>query len=123
MKQSTKMVRRPKPKPTPARLSIPVLQARVLGVDVVRGYARLSDLALISRADIYDAKTNPNGTQRDLSPKHARDAYEYVRQEEIAFWPEVFLALRDDSVFTLKMLDPKTGYGMAHYDLKAIDSA
>lgn len=78
-------------KPT---VQVEVLVSDVLGVKVARGFAKLSDLALMSRPDIYDSKSNPTGTQRDLSPKHARDAYSYVREEEIAFWPEVFLSLR-----------------------------
>ena len=44
------------------RLEIPVVKSKVLGVEVVRGFARLCDLSRISSADIYDAKTNPTGT-------------------------------------------------------------
>src|SRR5438094_10496259 len=80
-------------------LDCSVLQGRVLGVDVFRGYAPLCDLALISRADVYDQKKNPTGTQRDLSPKHAREAYEYVRNRELAYWPEVFLCVRDSRAY------------------------
>src|SRR5258705_9119635 len=101
-------------------LKIPVLKSRVLGVDVVRGYARLCDLATISDPDIYDAKSNPTGTQRDLSPKHAKDAYEYVQREDVAFWPEVFLALRSSENFTFKLSDEETGYGEASFDVKKI---
>ncbi len=101
-------------------LSIPVLKAHLLGIDVVRGYARLCDLALMSRADIYDAKMNPTGTQRDLSPKHARDAYEYVKSEEIAFWPEVFLALRDPRVATVSVVDVQTGFATLDVSMKVI---
>ena len=79
----------------PDKIIIKVLISEVLGIMVARGFASLSDIARISRPDIYDAKNNPTGTQRDLSPKHARDAYAYVLEEDIAFWPEVFLALRD----------------------------
>lgn len=77
------------------KLVIPVIRGQVLGVTVLRGFARLSDLARISKPDIYDQKTNPTGTQRDLSPKHARDAYEYVKNKDVGFWPEVFLCARD----------------------------
>jgi DGQHR domain-containing protein len=76
-------------------LKIKVIRSKVLGVDVVRGFARLSDLARISRADIFDEKENPTGTQRDLSPKHASEAYEYARRSTKGYWPEVFLCLRD----------------------------
>ena len=80
------------------RLRVPVLAGEVLGVSVYRGYAPLSQLARISKADIYDAKTNPTGTQRDLSPKHAKEAYEYVRDRQLAYWPEVFLCIREPQV-------------------------
>ncbi len=79
-------------------LKIRVIQGKVLGVDVYRGFARLCDLANISHADVYDQQKNPTGTQRDLSPKHAKEAYEYVRTRELAFWPEVFLCARDNKV-------------------------
>jgi hypothetical protein len=52
-----------------------VIRGNVAGVNVFRGYARLSDLSRMSKADIYDKISNPQGTQRDLSPKHAQDAY------------------------------------------------
>lgn len=77
-------------------LKVPVIRGEVLGVTVLRGFARLCDLARISKADIYDQRTNPTGTQRDLSPKHARDAYMYVKNHEMGFWPEVFLCARND---------------------------
>src|SRR5687767_875313 len=80
------------------KLKIQVLAGTVLGVKVYRGYAPLSQLARVSKADIYDAKNNPTGTQRDLSPKHAKEAYEYVRDRQLAYWPEVFLCLRDPHV-------------------------
>ena len=78
------------------KLRIPVIVGRVLGVKVCRGYAKASDLARVSRGDVYDKKTNPTGTQRDLSPKHAKDAYEYIRNRDFGFWPEVFLSVRDE---------------------------
>jgi DGQHR domain-containing protein len=74
------------------------MKGTVLGVKVYRGFARLCDLASISKADVYDQKLNPMGTQRDLNPAHARQAYEYVANRTLAFWPEVFLSLRDESV-------------------------
>jgi DGQHR domain-containing protein len=76
------------------------VRAKVLGVDVYRGFGKLADLAEISRADIYDQAKNPRGTQRDLSPQHARDAYEYVKNRDLGFWPEVFLCARKADVIT-----------------------
>lgn len=106
-----------------AVISIPIIRARVLGVDVVRGYARLCDLARISYADVYDAKTNPTGTQRDLSPKHARDAYEYVQREDVAFWPEIFLALRVRDNVSFSMSDSDSGYGTAKFNVKKLEAS
>lgn len=85
---------------TTKTLKIPVIKGKVLGVTVLRGYARLSDLSRISKADVYDQKSNPTGTQRDLSPKHAREAYEYVRTHDLGFWSEVFLCARAGDVIT-----------------------
>ena len=100
------------------KLKIDGISDKVLGVQVVRGFARLCDLATVSRADIYDAERNPTGTQRDLSPKHARDAYLYVRQEELAFWPEIFLNARDRSVWTFDA--DSNGRGTLQLDVDAI---
>lgn len=80
------------------QLKIPVIRGVVLGATVYRGYAKLSDLARISKADIYDQVNNPLGTQRDLKLKHAKDAYEYVKNKDFAFWPEVFLCARNGKV-------------------------
>jgi len=75
-------------------IKIKVIYGQVLGVTVVRGFAKLSDLARISKPDIYDAQTNPTGTQRDLSIKHAREAYEYIKRTNLGYWPELFLSAR-----------------------------
>jgi DGQHR domain-containing protein len=93
-------------------LRLDVTKGRVLGVDVYRGYARLCDLAAISRADIYDQKNNPTGTQRDLSPKHAREAFEYVRNRTLAYWPEVFLCVRDSNGISFKPNRKQPGFGV-----------
>lgn len=79
-------------------LEIPVIRGVVLGATVYRGHSKLSDLAKISKADIHDQVNNPLGTQRDLNIKHAKDAYEYVKDRNFAFWPEVFLCARDEKV-------------------------
>jgi DGQHR domain-containing protein len=77
----------------------------------------------MSKPDIYDAKTNPTGTQRDLSPKHARDAYEYVQNEKVGFFPEVFLALRDKSVYKYVPSVKERQFGQISIDLSKITSA
>lgn len=83
------------------------VRAKVLGVTVFRGFANLCDLADISQADVYDLKKNPTGTQRDLSPAHAREAYEYVKQSELGFWPEVFLCSRKKTYVTFNPVSPE----------------
>lgn len=67
------------------KIKIDVIKGKALGVNVYRGFAKLCDLSLISKADIYDSKENPTGTQRDLSPKHAREAYYYVKNSDVGF--------------------------------------
>lgn len=99
-------------------LNIPVIRGKVLGVTVLRGYARLNDLAKVSKADVYDKVKNPTGTQRDLSPKHARAAYEYVKDKDFAFWPEVFLCTRDNEVITYIPSDLDEDFGTLHIDVK-----
>lgn len=109
----TKMAKLPK-------IKIEVLKGTVLGVDVYRGYARLSDLARMSRADVYDQKRNPTGTQRDLSPKHAKEAYEYVRDGKLAYWAEVFLCARDSKVVSFKASSQGDAVGSLTVDLESI---
>lgn len=93
----------------------------VLGVGVIRGYARLCDLSNISAPDVFDQKSNPTGTQRDLSQKHAREAYVYVAENDLAFWPEVFLCVRNSDVFRFSEIDGNFGY--AEIDLQKIVGA
>lgn len=88
-------------------LKVPAVRAKVLGVKVYRGFANVADLADASRADIYDQQSNPLGTQRDLSPAHAREAYEYVRNRELGFWPEVFLCARKKDAVTFRPVSPE----------------
>lgn len=54
------------------------------GFRVVRGFARLSELAAYSFADDY---------QRDLKPKHQQEIQAYYQRGEYLFFPEVVLAL------------------------------
>ena len=75
----------------------PVLTGKCLGYDAYRGFAPLSELARISKADIFDQDNNRLGTQRNLSLQHARKAYQYVSTTESAFYPEMILNVRDKS--------------------------
>lgn len=92
------------PNPPSTIPSFPVIVGTCLGHKAYRGYARLCDVAEISRADIFDQKKNPLGTQRNLSVQHARKAYQYVTEREGAFFPEIILNVRDPSYikFTTK---------------------
>jgi DGQHR domain-containing protein len=92
-------------------VEIPVIKGEVLGVTVFRGYAKLSELAKLSRPDIYDQATNPSGTQRDLSAKHARSAYEYIKSRKFGYWPELFLCARVDRVVRYKASESNRDIG------------
>ncbi|MGA3207545.1 MAG: DGQHR domain-containing protein [Syntrophales bacterium] len=81
-------------------LRCPAVRSKILGVNVFRGFANLCELADLSKADIHDQKKNPKGTQRDLSPAHARGAYEYIKNKDFGFWPEVFLCARKKDIVT-----------------------
>lgn len=106
------------------KLCVPVIRGRILGVNAYRGFAKLCDLADISKADIYDQNTNPSGTQRDLSIPHAKDAYEYVKSKELGFWPEVFLCARKRDVITFTPIsDEVPEIGLLELDVSAISSA
>lgn len=71
-----------------------------------RGAAPLAHLALVSQPDIFDQVTNPKGLQRDLSPKHASEAYEYVhrpgKSEYPRAFPEVVLNVRDKKILRIE---------------------
>src|SRR5262245_17607009 len=77
-------------------------KAKNLDTICFRGSAPLAHLAMISQPDIFDQVTNPKGLQRDLSPKHASEAYEYVhRQKDPDYpraFPEVVLNVRDKRI-------------------------
>jgi len=81
-------------------------KAKNLDTVCFRGSAPLAHLALISQPDIFDQVTNPKGLQRDLSPKHASEAYEYVhRQKNAEFpraFPEVVLNVRDKRLLKIE---------------------
>jgi DGQHR domain-containing protein len=75
----------------------PAIVGRCLGHTVYRGFAALKDLAAVSKADVFDQRKNPTGTQRNLNRQHARKAYDYVLSEDGAFYPEIILNIRDRS--------------------------
>jgi DGQHR domain-containing protein len=77
-------------------------EARNLDTICYRGSAPLAHLALISQGDVFDQEQNPEGIQRDLSPKHASEAYEYAHRqknpEQPRAFPEVVLNVRDKKI-------------------------
>jgi len=104
-------------------LKVPAVRGRVLGIPVYRGFATLCELAEISKADIYDQNNNPTGTQRDLSPTHAREAYEYVKTRDLGFWPEVFLCARQKAAVTfIPLSEDNPDIGTLEIDLEKITS-
>jgi DGQHR domain-containing protein len=104
-----------------SRLKFQVLRGTVLGVKVYRGFGRLCDLSGMSKPDIYDQKKNPTGTQRDLSPRHAKEAYFYVKNNEFAFWPEVFLCVREPKICTFTADSKGSDYGTLTVDLSELN--
>jgi len=99
-------------------LKIPVVRAKMLGVNVYRGFCSLSTLSELSKADIYDQINNPTGTQRDLSVTHARDAYLYIKDKDFGFWPEVFLCAREKNILTYRPVTDETDdLGILEIDL------
>jgi len=78
------------------QVTLHAIEGQCLGVKVYRGFARLADLARISKPDVYHPVSNPEGTQRDLKSKHAAEAYRYAASAETSrLWPEVVLNIRD----------------------------
>lgn len=103
------------------KIRIPVVRARIFGVNLYRGYASLSFLADISKPDIYNQQSNPQGTQRDLNEAHAKDAYKYAKDRIMGFWPEIFLCARDNSVLTyFPISDEFTDCGYIEIDIDKI---
>lgn len=92
-----------------AEVTVEAVLSENLDTVCYRGSAPLADLAAISQADVFDQVTNPSGLQRDLSPKHASDAYSYVardRDEEFPrAFPEVILNVRDEDVVSVEPLN------------------
>lgn len=114
----------------PSRSKVEILVFKTKNIDTIcyRGSARAADIAEISAADVFDQQTNPAGLQRDLSTRHASDAYNYLARdpdpELPRAYPEVMLNVRDESV--VEVVQVKTGAFKAMevfrltFDLEAI---
>lgn len=90
----------------------PCLAGRNLNLLVIRGFARLDQLAAISAPDVYDDYTNPSGTQRELDKKHAISCFEYalhaaevLSEDDPRSFPEILLNARDRQVVELYQVD------------------
>ncbi len=96
------------------------MKSEILGIQTYRGVGKLSDIAKISSADVFDEKKNPKGTQRGLKIRHAKEAYEYVANNRFGFWPEVVLSCRDSEVILFELIDKNLNAGFLHVDLDKI---
>src|SRR5579859_3253295 len=105
------------------KIQINVIRGEVLGAKVYRGFAKICDLALASKADIFDQQKNPRGTQRDLSPKHAKDAYEYIKESDLGYLPEVFLCARIGDVIKYVPSNGNKNLGRLTIDMDRIEKA
>ncbi len=86
----------------PNTIELIALETKNLDTVCYRGSAPLAQLTRISHADIFDQDLNPEGLQRDLSKKHAAEAYAYVARDKDPklprAYPEVILNVRDKAV-------------------------
>ena len=96
-----------------------VHEASNLDTICYRGYAPLAHLAAVSQPDVFDQETNPEGLQRDLSPKHASEAYAYAQRPKVPefprAFPEVVLNVRSKRVIKLEEL-PETHNVVSGHD-------
>ncbi len=92
-----------------SKVELIAIKSRNLDTVCYRGEAPAAYMALLSQADVYDQVTNPEGLQRDLSTKHAADAYEYAHRpadpEHPRAFPEVVVNVRDKSVLKMERID------------------
>ena len=86
----------------------PCLVGRNLNLVVIRGYAHLDKLAIVSAPDVYDEYKNPLGTQRDLDKKHSAACFEYAKDAfgedpmtDPKSFPEIILNVRLPEVIEL----------------------
>ena len=92
-----------------SQIEMTAIKNRNLDTVCYRGDAPMGHLGLLSQADVFDQVINPEGLQRDLSTKHASDAYEYVHRpadpERPRAFPEVVINVRDKSVLKVERID------------------
>jgi len=86
-----------------------VMKGTNLNTPVYRGFASIKDIATISAPDTGDQDHNPNGLQRELKEKHARDGYRYAEDalkspDRGHIWPELILNVREPTVIDEPLL-------------------
>jgi DGQHR domain-containing protein len=103
-------------------IEVIAVKTRNLDTECFRGSAPLAHLAVISQADVFDQVTNPKGLQRDLSPKHSSEAYEYVSRkpnlESPRAFPEVVLNVRNEKCVEIEPIEGVELEGMPAYRMR-----
>jgi DGQHR domain-containing protein len=93
-----------------------------LDTECYRGSAPMAYLTALSQADVFDQVSNPTGLQRDLSSKHASDAYEYVARDPVPEYPrafpEVVLNVRSEKCVEIEPIDGVDVDGLQPYRLR-----
>jgi len=106
----------------PHTVVLVAFESQNLDTTCYRGSAPLKDLTVVSQADVFDQDANPGGLQRELSRKHALDAYDYAAgaPEDHAYpraFPEIILNVRDKAVVQVERDD---GNAVLTFDLDKI---
>lgn len=108
-------------------IKVKAILSRNLDTECYRGAAPLEQLAIISKADVFDQDQNLKGLQRNLSPSHAVAAYEYAAAPADPLWPrafpEVVLNVRDEGVVAVHEVDGEPGWFWLTFDLARIQRA
>ena len=109
------------------QLEFVAFKSKNLDTECYRGTAPLAELTIVSSADVFDQDTNREGLQRDLSPSHAAQAYDYAARmpdkERPRAFPEVVLNVRDKDVLRIEPVDGDGDHVRLIFDVDAIRKA
>lgn len=106
-----------------------LMQENVLGIfTVIRGFANLRDLTMVSVAMPYQGAMNGKGTgyQRQLDEQHVEDIKRFLIKGRYRFFPEIVLSLRSKGAtdpivsFAKKRSSPNDGACRISVGLKAL---
>ena len=107
------------------QIELTAIKVRNLDTECYRGSAPLWHLAKISQTDVFDQATNKEGLQRDLSPKHASEAYDYVfrakNPEYPRAYPEVVLNVRDKNVLEIQPVEDSNEF-LLRFNVSAMEA-